>query len=253
VSRTLAKKFLSRLVANILRFSWAGRNSDRFVVLSLEEVFSRRVIVRWGDGETSLALGISTRFQKASWALAADLRALAACRSKDVLLCVPLGLLSRDPFSGKSAECIQMWAFTAAFIRFLVRSEEFGDAFMFRKESGLSGRKQLIDSLAACRKIVLVSSRAEDLDALRTEISGVMHVEFLHVSVPSQHAYDVKAALLDQLLAIDGAGVVLLSAGPVGKSLVPDLVRQLPQSVRIIDTGNFFDHLRDHSVRSAVK
>jgi len=214
-------------------------------ILSAEEALQARALVRWGDGEMTLAYGRSTAFQSHSPELAAELKAIIGNPSPDVLLCFIPQLVQRRPFRGQTAKYRRLWSFTAFMMRRSLRCHQTGDALMFRQEGEFEGLTPLLQRLVQVQRVLVVSANpkdARDLEAKLARHSAVVRVS--HVLVPKVNAYGVRDVLFTQLKSQHPPpDIALLSAGPVGKCLVPDLLALWPTSSQIVDTGHLFDHL----------
>ena len=233
--------------------SWAVDISDTVTfyrppeVLTAEALLQHRAIIRWGDGETTLAMGRATAFQTKNARLAKELRALLRIHSPDVVICPPSALSRRCPFRGANRRYRRMWSVTAILLRYLSKQRVFGDAYIFRHESNFAGLKPLLARIEPARHVLIVSSNLEDRDILFAQMEkiGGTRPAITHIRVPKTNAYDVRGALLNQLRELKEApDITLLSAGPVGKCLIPDLLSLWPASTQIIDTGHFFGHFR---------
>ena len=238
-----------RLMGKLLRkcASLAVDATDRVigyapVLIPAEDALLRRdVLIRWGDGESSLAVGKSTSFQTASPALAKELRRL--CRTPDprINLCFPGVLLKNSPFTGSDDRFRQIWILSALIMRIWARGGPYADSLMFRRESGMLGFESLSAVISQAKRVLLVSSDPRDAECLRT-FQGDGH--FQQLLVPSRNAYCRRDEIKNSILALGKPDVLLLSAGPTGKCLAPELIDAWREGVKIIDTGHLFDQLR---------
>jgi len=200
------------------------------------------VLLRWGDGESSLAIGRSTSFQQATPQLARELRSLLRRRSAGTIICFPPFLLGRAPFSGSDDRFRRNWLPTAGLMRIWIRHGRYSDAFMFRREGQMGGLNQLSNLLSGAQRVALLSANPADAEILRSMQTNAV-VE--HVRVPGQDAYSARDEILSALLQIEKPDILLLSAGPTGKCLAPELFRRWGKGVKIIDTGHLFHHLAE--------
>lgn len=214
-------------------------------VLTAEEALQFRAIVRWGDGETTLAHGRSTTFQSQSPQLAVELKTVIDNPSPDVLLCFIPQLVQRRPFRGQTAKYRRLWSLTALMMRRSLRRHQTADALMFRQEGGFAGLAALLQRLLQVQRVLVVSANPEDAHDLEARLATQSAaVRVSHVLVPKANAYGVRDALLTQLNSQDPPpDIALLSAGPAGKCLVLDLLALWPTSSQIVDTGHLFEHL----------
>lgn len=214
-------------------------------VLTAEQALQFRALVRWGDGETTLAYGRSTAFQAQSPQLAAELKAVMNNPSNDLLLCFVPQLVQRRPFRGQTAKYRRLWSLTAFIMRRSLRRHQSGDALMSRQEGDFAGLTPLRQRLLQVQRVLVVSANSEDAQNLEASLATQSAaVRVSHVLVPKANAYGVRDALLTELKSQDPPpDIALLSAGPVGKCLVPDLLALWPTSSQIVDTGHLFDHL----------
>jgi hypothetical protein len=214
-------------------------------VLTAKEALQFRALVRWGDGETTLAYERSTTFQSENSQLALELKAVINNPSPDVLLCFIPKLVQRRPFRGQTTKYRRFWTLTAFMMRRSRRRHQTADALMFRKEGNFEGLTPLLQRLGQVQRVLVVSANpkdARDLEAKLARHSAGVRVS--HVLVPKVNAYGVRDALFTQLKSQHPPpDIALLSAGPVGKCLVPDLLALWPTSSQIVDTGHLFDHL----------
>lgn len=216
-------------------------------LLSPEDALNRRVLIRWGDGESTLALGGRTSFQRRDPRLAKELRHVLRSHSGQVSLCFPPQLYMKKPFGAASHRFRQFWSLTGVFLRVFVRHGPCGDAFMFRREGQFSGTSSLFDMLkTGTKRLLIVSSDPEHAvrfdERLRfTERGGVLR----HVQVSPQNAYDERDVLFSLLASEEAPDIALFSAGPVGKCLMIDLLDVWPEHTKLIDTGHLLDHFSD--------
>ena len=200
------------------------------------------VLIRWGDGESSLAIGRSTSFQLASPQLSRELRSLLRRRSAGTIICFPPFLLHRAPFSSADDRFRRNWLPTAGLMRIWIRHGRYGDAFMFRREGEMGGLNPLSNLLLDAQRIALLSADPADAEILRS-IQPKAVVQ--HVQVPRENAYSKRDEIWRSLLEIEKPDVLLLSAGPTGKCLAADLFRTWGKGTKIIDTGHLFRHLAE--------
>jgi hypothetical protein len=199
------------------------------------------VLIRWGDGESSLAVGKSTSFQQASPALAKELRQLLRLRDPRIILCLPGPLLKRSPFRSTDDRFRRIWLLSAVVMRLWARGGPYGDSLMFRREFGAAGLNALSNLLFRADRIVLVSSEPLHLHTLRRMWP---HVDARHLLVPASNAYARRDEIKQSIVALGKPDLLLLSAGPTGKCLAPELMTVWQQGVKIVDTGYLFDHLQ---------
>jgi hypothetical protein len=212
------------------------------VITPEEALLHSDVLLRWGDGESSLAIGRSTSFQQASPELARELRSLLRKRGSGTTLCFPGFLLRRVPFSGSDDRFRRIWLLTAILMRIWARHGHYGDAFMFRREGHMGGLNALSNLIADAQRIALLSADPADTETLRSmQTKAVVQ----HVRVPGQDAYSARDQILRSLLQIERPDILLLSAGPTGKCLAPELFRTWGKGIKIIDTGHLFLHLAE--------
>jgi hypothetical protein len=212
------------------------------VITPEEAVLHSDILLRWGDGESSLAIGRSTSFQRATPQLARELRSLLRQRGPETTLCLPEFLLRRAPFSTSDDRFRRIWLLTAILMRIWARRGRYGDAFMFRREREMGGLNALSKLLGGAQRIVLLSADPTDAETLRSmQTKAVVQ----HVRVPGQHAYSERNQILRSLLQIERPDILLLSAGPTGKCLAPELARTWGKGIKIIDTGHLFRHFAD--------
>jgi hypothetical protein len=200
------------------------------------------VLIRWGDGESSLAVGKSTSFQQASPALAEELRQLLRLRDPRAILCLPGPLVKRSPFRSSDDRFRRIWLLSAVVMRLWARRGPYGDSLMFRREFGAAGLDALSNLPLRGERIVLVSSESRHLDSLRRMWP---HADARHILVPASNAYARRDEIKQSILALGKPDVLLLSAGPTGKCLARELMTRWHEGVKIIDTGYLFDHLQD--------
>ena len=119
---------------------------------------------------------------------------------------------------------------------------------MFRQERNFAGFTPLINRLTQVENVLVVSADSSDAAFLQARlISMGTKTCVTHVLSPKTNAYEVREALLRQLSAqTPPPDIALMSAGPVGKCLVRDLLETWPASSQIIDTGHLFSHLEMH-------
>jgi hypothetical protein len=212
------------------------------VITPEEALLYSGVLLRWGDGESSLAIGRSTPFQRASPQLARELRSLLRGRGSGTTLCLPEFLLRSAPFSGSDDRFRRIWLLTAILMRIWARRGRYGDAFMFRREGEMGGLHALSNLIAGAQRIALLSADSADAEKLRSmQTKAVVQ----HVLAPGQDAYSARDEILRSLLQIEKPDILLLSAGPMGKCLAPELFRTWGKGIKIIDTGHLFRHLAD--------
>lgn len=214
-------------------------------ILNADEALQIRAVARWGDGESTLALGGSTSFQSYSPELKKDLLALVNHPSQDLLICSIPRLLGRRPFRKKNARYRNLWFWTAFIMRRSLRRDGFGDALMFRREGGFQGVVPLMQRLVHVQRVLVVSAFPEDAVDLEARLAAHdSQARVSHIGVPRVNAYGVRDALLHELKSQDPPpDVTLLSAGPVGKCLIPQLLEFWPKTSQIVDTGHLFEHL----------
>ena len=199
------------------------------------------VLIRWGDGESSLAIGKSTSFQQASPALAKELRQLLRLQDPRVILCLPGPLVKRSPFRSSDDRFRRIWLLSAVVMRLWARRGPYGDSLMFRREFGAAGLDALSNLLLRAHRIVLVSSEPRHVISLR----GMWpHADARHVLVPASNAYVRRDEIKQSILTLGKPDLLLLSAGPTGKCLARELITAWQGGVKIVDTGYLFDHLQ---------
>lgn len=208
-------------------------------ILSPGDALSRgQVLVRWGDGETSLAIGRSTPFQQPSPALSRELRQLVALRDPRMTLCFPGFLLRPSPFTRATDRFRQIWLLTVILMRLQARRGPYGDALMFRIDGEMTGLNALRSQIRSARRITLVSSDPSHVRTLSAlQPAGAIR----HVLVPREQAYEKREEIRFEIVEQGEPDLLLLSAGPVGKCLAPELMAKWRQT-KIIDTGHFFGH-----------
>lgn len=198
------------------------------------------VLIRWGDGESSLAVGRSTSFQPASPPLARELRRLLRTRDPRITLCLPGFLLSGSPFAGRDDRFRRIWLLTTLLMRIWARRGVYGDSFLFRNEANMNGLDPLVRLLRRARRVIVVSPDSFHADTVRSMCPGA---QVQHLSVLPRNAYAERDVVKRGILALGKPDVLLLSAGPTGKCLAPELLTYWDADTKIVDTGNLFDHL----------
>jgi hypothetical protein len=199
------------------------------------------VLVRWGDGESSLAIGKSTSFQQASPALAKELRQLLRLQHPRIMLCLPGPLVKSSPFRDSDDRFRRIWLLSAVLMRLWARRGPYGDSLMFRRDSGAAGLDALSNLALRAHRIVLVSSEPRHLKSLRRMWP---HADARHVLVPASNAYARRDEIKQSILRVEKPDLLLLSAGPTGKCLARELITGWQDAVKIVDTGHLFDHLQ---------
>jgi hypothetical protein len=105
----------------------------------------------------------------------------------------------------------------------------------------MCGLEPLSRLISQANRILLVSSDPGDADCLRAiRCDGAVQ----QVQVPGCNAYSRRDEIKHSILALGKPDVLLLSAGPTGKCLAPELIDEWGDGVKIIDTGHLFDELR---------
>lgn len=238
--RRLAKKFLSGMVARLVDAADCFNGRD-YTLLSCRHALQHRYLVRWGDGETSLALGLSTSFQGAERSLARELRALLRFECDSLVMCFPRQVMRRFPFSARDLDP-RLWALTAMLIRLLFRKDAYGDAFMFRAETGLGASEELRAILRRSERVAIVSSSEEMSRHAMLALDPAATWQLSHLTVPAVNAYEQKPAIRSWIESIGEPDLILFSAGPVGKIIIHEMAR-IGSKSQLIDVGHFFPHL----------
>lgn len=244
-----ARYFLHRSLSVVLnRFHPRLRKGLRLPILDSEASLNYLLanphlsITRWGDGESMLAIGGQTPFQKNSPALMRDLRdVLRNSQNLPYVVALPWRFMVEP----HNAETWGAWKHSRYICHeFADSGKPCLDAHMFRNES-VSGRPRLGDDkierlwTSASHLILAVSSR-EIFD--KFAVSYPNHVCH-HIEVPAKNAYESLESIqkrLDAILSeLDPSKTrFLLSAGPTSKMLVARNCKRLV----CYDLGHYFQH-----------
>ena len=199
-------------------------------------------ITRWGDGESILAIGGQTPFQKNSPELMRDLRdVLRNSQNLPYVVALPWRFMVQP----HNAETWGDWKHSRYIChRFAGLEKPCLDAHMFRNES-TSGRPRLGDDRtgqlwSSASDLILAVNSEKLFDEFASSYPGhVCH----HIKVPAKNAYESLESIQERLNAIlfglDLAKTrFLLSAGPTAKMLVARNCKRLV----CYDLGHYFQH-----------
>lgn len=207
-------------VAKVIRRFLFGTD---VVVLPLREAIAhldakRLSLVRWGDGETEIAIGRDIYYQSASERLADALSGILDQADDKVVVGLPgrvlRGTLSPALYTSGWLKTRWLWAARAR------RDATYADAFMFRDAPRQA--LALINEIAARKsKVMVVSSHGDDLALL-----GSAEGKAIWIKVPSTDAYacvESVCAAVRSAAVEEASTLVLVAAGPAAKVIVSRL------------------------------
>lgn len=199
-------------------------------------------ITRWGDGESMLAIGGQTPFQKNSPELMRDLRGvLRNSRNLPYVVALPWRFMVQP----HNAETWGTWKHSRYVChKFADLEKPCLDAHMFRNELTSGGPRLDDDKIGrlwtSASHLVLAISSEKLFDKFAASYPGhVCH----HIKVPVKNAYESLESIQNRIGAIlSGLDLsqtrLLLSAGPTSKMLVAQNCKRLV----CYDLGHYFQH-----------
>ena len=241
--------FSHRALSVVLnRFHPCLRNGLRLPILDSEASLNYLLenphlsITRWGDGESMLAIGGQTPFQKNSPELMCELRAvLRNSQNLPYVVALPWRFMVK-------AHNPAPWAVWKQSRYVCYRFADLGkpclDAHMFRNDSK-GGVSRLSDDKierlwASASHLILAVNSEKLFDEFAASYPGYV---CYHVKVPAENAYEslesVQKGIDAVLSGLDASQTrLLLSVGPTAKMLVAHNCKRLV----CYDLGHYFQH-----------
>lgn len=208
---------------------------------TLEQTISRLErgnlsLIRWGDGETEVALGRGIHYQDGAPQLSKMLQSLLSSGTNKVILGLPSwplrGVLRWALYQRGWLKTRLLWAAHCHL------EGSYADAFMFRDRP-----RKALQLLRACgarkKRLIIVSSNSLDVRYFDGTAEGIAWIEVPKVNAFSRHD-ETCAAIEYSTMASADSTLVLISAGPAGKAIAVALAER----IACWDTGNLFDALR---------
>lgn len=209
-------------------------------------------IIRWGDGETSLLLGRSIRYQNSCIDLSWQLFRILVKSERQFVFCLPKHIPNYNTYIDDDRYLDIWWPTIILWLIFGSRlGDVFLDAFIFRKEN--SHLDDVWSFMKSNNRFKVVISK-DPGDVL------LLNQETYHIKCPSENAFanlsHLKGQLSDVLAKIDFKSdsesqnmhfkpVVIVSMGPAGKVLIANMLKSKDyEGVQFLDVGHFFDHGR---------
>jgi len=199
--------------------------------MSLDDLItSGKSLIRWGDGDTMSAIGLTNSFEPRNLKLASELREIVrrAPGEKDFILGLPMTFLAEDDRIRIPPERLRQWGLTLLLLSQSLREPvAVFDSFAFRGLKGAPRRSKIItlpsvlESVAS--KPLIVVGPAGMIEAVR-KVGG--HSLAGQVRVPESRAYadvDEISEKVQELLDVFPEAICLVSAGSAGRVVISRL------------------------------
>ena len=207
---------------------------------------SKKSLIRWGDGESTVLGGGSLYFQQNTWGLFSELKKISrAYDSKSpYLIAMPNDFLSQSRDELKKENKYRLWRFTRYIydIYFGGKDCTYLDSFIFRENSKISNDriKKLWENES---NIVFVHNNYKYFTDFR-QSNGDKKVSFVQIS--ASNTYRQRQQVVSEVVSYitdsntnKSDTCVLVSAGPAGKVFTHDLCLM---GYRVLDMGHYFDY-----------
>ena len=198
-----------------------------------------KTFIRWGDGETMVALGIPMvfhfQYEHASKRLSEKMKAILAYKGDDIVIGLPREFLTQEE---EKTPHLRAWIITRNLFqsKFALNSQ-YGDAFFFRQ----IGSYEKFLEMYKNKKIFLITNS----DSIK-KIKNDGRLPLLGTyAIPKSHAFDsydrLKKEISEKIRKIeDKKNMVLIIAGwPMAKVLAYEFTTEYWYICH--DTGQFFD------------
>ena len=214
---------------------------------SLDELLkSKKSLIRWGDGESTIFFGGDLYFQPNSTSLFLSLRKIVKTYNKDsaYYIALPNAFLKTDKESLINQNKYHLWVHTRYLFSkyFEYKNMFFLSSFMFREESDL--KNDVIEQLWKTETYIyfLHSNYKYYIDFCKKFPSK----KVLFVEVSSANSYKqfkktintIRTNIFNEKISKKDL-CVLVSAGPASKSIIYSLTKY---NIRSLDMGHYFDY-----------
>jgi len=224
--------------------------SERRGLLNQQEslltlISSKKSLIRWGDGESTILTGGNIHFQQNSPSLLVRILKIVLGYKSDCpyLIAMPNKYLKYDKNELIGIKKYRMWAKTRYVFRlFFPKNETYLDAFLFREDSELSNDQ--------------IKLLWRDEDAVIFIHSNYKYYRDFADSIPDKETHFIpvfsagsaschrrvleEAKKISEKVMKDSRSVcALVSAGPAGKVMVAEMAKL---GIRSLDMGHYFDY-----------
>ena len=206
---------------------------------------SKKSLIRWGDGESTILTGGSVYFQNNSSRLLVRILKIVVSYGSDspYLIAMPNEYLKCTKGELLERRKYRMWMKTRYVFRTLFpKNQTYLDAFLFREDSELSNEQ--IGLLWKDEDVVLFVH--SNYKYYRDFAASVPDKETSYIPVFSADSDSCHSRVLEDVekIASEARGrsktvCALVSAGPAGKVMV---ARMAEMGVRSLDMGHYFDY-----------
>lgn len=198
-----------------------------------------KTFIRWGDGETMVALGIPMvfyfQYEHSSKRLSEKMKEILAYKGKNIVIGLAREFLSQE--EDKTSH-LRAWIITRALFQSKFnQSAQYGDAFFFRQ---IGSYEKFLEMYKEKQVFLITNSDS----IAKIENDGRLPLLGSY-AIPKSHAFDtydfLKKEILERLDVFEkNDNMVIIMAGwPMAKVLAYDLT--LEKWYISHDTGQFFD------------
>lgn len=215
ISSRLGGPFLSRpknMVAAYLSTKFHPRGGGIEPILE-----SGMSLVRWGDGDSMSAAGLSNNYEASNLSLARELRAsLSIAPHTNVILAMPYEVLLPEFRKNRTRSSLVTWNLTLVVVALLVRRPvSIFDSFIFKSLDSVQSLFAHIHS----RNIIFLGPQTT-LELVRHYFP---HLKIKFVPVPERFGFSSADSIEEGLIATlndTSDPIVLVSAGSLGRVLI---------------------------------
>ncbi len=198
-----------------------------------------KTFIRWGDGETMVALGIPMvfvyKYEHSSRRLSEKMKAILSYEGKDIVIGLAREFLSQDE---DQTPHLRAWIITRALFQSnFISNSQYGDAFFFRQ---IGSYEKFLEMYREKRIFLITNS--DSIQKIQNDGRLPLLGTF---AIPKTHAFDSYDILKKEIIfAFDGLEdtshmVIILAGWPMAKVLAYDLTIEYGYICH--DTGQFFD------------
>lgn len=198
-----------------------------------------KTFIRWGDGETMVALGIPMvfyfQYEHSSKRLSDKMKSILSYKGNDIVIGLAREFLSQEE---EKTPHLRAWIITRALFqsKFALNSH-YGDAFFFRQ----IGSYEKFLEMYKKKKVFLITN-SDSIEKIQND--GRLPLLGTY-AIPKSHAFDsydvLKKEIIEKLDSLEDKKnmILILAWWPMAKVLAYDLTIEFGYISH--DTGQFFD------------
>lgn len=227
------KNKIKFLINNICFYIF--NKTSNYKVLSDEQTIneiieSKKSISRFGDGEFKWILGINqVSFQEQNESMATRLKEILVHPSKDLLVCIPMGVISTEGYSRNTK------FFWRNFVRLygkkikniLNEDYNYGNALFTRWYMEYNDKNQCLEKLKNIkkiwneRKVLIIEGEDTKFGVNNDLLDNCKSVK--RIIGPSKNAFNCYDKLLEEAKKVDTDTLIIIALGPTATILSSDL------------------------------